>query len=174
MQRVLVVICGLPATGKSTIAKIVAERTRTPYLRVDRIEHAIVAWSELSHPLGRVGYAVAYELAKEQLELGSDVIVECVNPIAVTRESWRRTAEEAGAGILEVELVCSDESEHRRRVETRTSDVEGLSKPTWAAVMAREYEPWTRKHLVVDSTRMSAESAAQLITSIASSRRETG
>jgi len=73
--------------------------------------------------------------AREQLELGLDVIVECVNPIAVTRDSWLRTAAEAGAAILEVEVACSDESEHRRRVETRTSDVEGLLKPTWTAVL---------------------------------------
>lgn len=175
VQQVLVVIGGLPATGKSTIAKIVAGKTKTPYLRVDRIEQAIVAWSVLSHPLGPVGYAVAYELVREQLELGLDVIVECVNPIALTRDSWLRTAEEARAAILEVEVACSDESEHRRRVETRPSDIEGLLKPTWAAVLEREYEPWNRKHLVVDSARTSAESAAQLITSqIASIRTETG
>jgi predicted kinase len=167
------VIGGLPATGKSTIAKIVAEQTRTPYLRVDRIEHAIVAWSELSHPLGPVGYAVAYELAREQLELGLDVIVECVNPIALTRDSWLRTAEEAGALILEVEVACSDESEHRRRVETRPSDIEGLLKPTWAAVLEREYEPWNRNHLKVDSATTSADSAAQLITSKIASIRQT-
>jgi hypothetical protein len=46
-------------------------------------------------------------------------------------------------------------------------------KPTWAAVMEREYEPWTRKHLVVDSAKMSAEHAALLIGSkIASARAE--
>jgi len=99
------------------------------------------------------------------VQLGLDVIVECVNPIALTRDSWLRTADEAGAGIVEVEVVCSDESEHRRRVETRTSDVQGLLLPTWAAVVGREYEPWSRKHVVVDSARMTASNAAQLIMS---------
>jgi hypothetical protein len=73
-----------------------------------------------------------------------------------------------------VEVVCSDESEHRRRVETRTSDVEGLTKPTWEAVLERDYEPWTRKHLVVDSARVSSENTAELIKSeIASARRRS-
>jgi hypothetical protein len=117
---------------------------------------------------------VAYELALEQLLLGLDVIVECVNPIAATRDSWLKTAAEAGAAILEVEIVCSDESEHRRRVETRTSDVEGLLKPTWTAVLEREYEPWRREHLVVDSANLSRESAAELIRSkIASARTQS-
>ena len=164
-RPVLLVVGGLPATGKSTIGRILAEQTKTAYLRVDHIEHAIVTWSALSHPLGPAGYAVAYDLAQEQLQLRLDVIVECVNPIALTRDSWSKIAAENSAAILEVEVVCSDESEHRRRVETRTSDVEGLRKPMWSAALEREYEPWRRKHLVVDSARMSAESAARLIES---------
>ena len=37
VQPVLVVIGGLPATGKTTIGRILAAQSRTPYLRVDRI-----------------------------------------------------------------------------------------------------------------------------------------
>ena len=48
-------------------------------------------------------------------------------------------------------------------METRTSDVEGLAKPTWAAVVEREYEPWTRERLVIDSTTTSPENAARAI-----------
>ena len=163
MQHVLVVVGGLPATGKSTIASVVARRTKTPYLRVDRIEQTIVAWSALEQPLGPVGYALAYELAREQLQLGLDVIAECVNPIALTRDAWLDTAAAAGAAIVEIELVCSDEAEHRRRVATRTSDVQGQSKPTWSQITDREYERWSRPHLVVDSAMTSVEDAARLI-----------
>jgi hypothetical protein len=80
-----------------------------------------------------------------------DVIVECVNPLAITRDGWIGTAATASAALIEVEVNCADEAEHRRRVETPTSDVEGLAKPTWRAVVEREYEPWTREHLVIDS-----------------------
>jgi hypothetical protein len=80
---VLVVIAGLPAVGKSTIAALLGAETSTPYLRVDRIEQAIVESSALSHPLGPAGYAVAQALADEQLRLGLDVIVECVNPLSL-------------------------------------------------------------------------------------------
>ncbi|HKX14373.1 MAG TPA: AAA family ATPase [Propionibacteriaceae bacterium] len=163
MGSVLVVIGGLPATGKSTIATALATRTATPYVRVDRIEHAIVAWSPLSHPLGPVGYAIAYELALEQLQLGLDIIVECVNPVAVTRDAWLATATKAGAALIDVEVICADEAEHRHRVETRTSDVEGLPKPTWSAVVEREYEPWTRERLIIDSSTTSPGNAVDMI-----------
>jgi predicted kinase len=172
VQQVLVVVGGLPATGKSTIATVVARRTKAPYLRVDRIEQTIVAWSALTHPLGPVGYAVAYELAREQLRLGLDVIAECVNPIALTRDAWLDIAAGSGAAIVEVEVICSDEVEHRRRVATRTTDVEGLLKPTWSEIMDREYEPWSRPHLLVDSARISVEDAAKLIAARMVSARE--
>jgi predicted kinase len=172
VRQVLVVVGGLPATGKSTIATVVARRTKAPYLRVDRIEQTIVAWSALTHPLGPVGYAVAYELAREQLRLGLDVIAECVNPIALTRDAWLDIAAGSGAAIVEVEVICSDEVEHRRRVATRTTDVEGLLKPTWSEIMDREYEPWSRPHLLVDSARISVEDAAKLIAARMVSARE--
>lgn len=159
----LVVIGGLPATGKSTIAAALATETATPYVRVDLIEQAIVAWSSLSHPVGPVGYAVAHQLALEQLQLGLDLIVECVNPVALTRDAWPGTAAVAGAALVEVEVICSDPSEHRRRVENRASDVDGLVKPTWAEIVDREYEPWSRPRVVVDSATTSVASAGQQI-----------
>jgi predicted kinase len=168
---VLVVVGGLPATGKSTIASALARRTSTPYLRVDRIEQAIVAGSTLSHPLGPVGYAVAHALVREQLELGLAVIVECVNPTALTRDAWVETAKAAGAELVEVEVICSNEDEHKRRAEGRSSDVEGLVKPAWTAILDREYEPWLRRPLVVDSATTSPDSAAQRIASRMASAR---
>jgi predicted kinase len=160
MRPVLVVVGGLPGVGKSTIASLLAERSGTPYLRVDRIEQAIVEWSTLQHPIGPAGYAVAHALATEQLRLGLDVVVECVNPLAVTRDAWPGTASEAGAAVVEVEVVCSDSAEHRRRVQSRPSDVTGLQKPAWTQIMGLEYEPWTRDHLVLDSALLDAGAAA--------------
>lgn len=151
MPSVLVVVGGLPATGKSTVASALAARLTTPYLRVDRIEQAVVAWSSLEHPVGAVGYAVAHQIAAEQLALGLDVIVECVNPTGVTRDGWVATARAADSAAVEVELTCSDAAVHRRRVETRMSDVDGLVKPTWSQVVEREYQPWERPHLTLDT-----------------------
>jgi predicted kinase len=172
---VLVVIGGLPATGKSTIAERLARLVRAPYLRVDRIEQAVVAYSALEHPIGAAGYAVAHALAGEQLGLGLDVIVECVNPLAVTRDGWAATATGAGAAIIDVEVICSDLGEHRRRAEARASDVEGLVKPTWQQIQDREYDPWSRPRLVVDSATTSPDDAARCVaTAVAAARSACG
>lgn len=65
--------------------------------------------------------------------------------------------------VVEVEVVCSDPVEHRRRAESRVLDVPGLANPTWDAIVAREYEQWTRDRLVVDTATVDADEAVQLV-----------
>ena len=91
------------------------------------------------------------------------MLVECVNPTAVTREAWVGTASAASAALLEVEVTCSDQHEHQRRLATRGTDVDGLVKPTWRAVAAREYEPWSRPRLLVDTAVTTPDEAATQI-----------
>ncbi|EOD63002.1 AAA family ATPase [Amycolatopsis vancoresmycina] len=151
MSPLLIVLGGLPATGKTTVATDLARRTGFAFLRVDTIEQAILRTGPLGPPLGPVGYVVAREVAADVLGTGVSVIAECVNPLSVTRDAWRATGLGAGARVLEVEIVCSDPAEHRRRAETRDPGVPGLVPPTWAEITAREYEPWNRDRLVVDT-----------------------
>jgi len=160
---VLVVLGGLPATGKSTVAAALVRRTGLTYLRVDRIEQAIVAATALEQPLGPVGYMVAYEVAGEQLAHGVSVVAESVNPLAITRNAWRDVATRHDATLVEVELTCSDQAAHRYRAESRQVDVPGLRLPDWAQITGREYEPWDRDHLVIDTARQTPDEAAATI-----------
>ena len=110
------------------------------HLRIDTIEQAMRNAGQTVG--GPEGYLVARNVARENLRLGLPVIVDAVNPIAYTRELWRNVAAETAARLVEFEVVCSDAAEHRRRVETRSVDVDGLRLPTWQEVLDREYEPW--------------------------------
>lgn len=145
----LIIIGGLPATGKSTLATALGAEFNAVHLRIDTIEQAIVHCGFGAQPLGPVGYDIGYALAADFLRQGVSVIAESVNPLAVTRDAWRAAGD--GFPVIEVEVVCSDPVEHRRRVTGRTSDVEGLIKPSWSAIQDREYEPWDRSPVVVDT-----------------------
>jgi predicted kinase len=160
---ILIVVGGLPATGKSTVASALVRRTGFAYVRVDRIEQAIIGSSELRAPLGPVGYQVAYGVAAEQLRHGISVVAESVNPLGVTRDAWRGVASDASAGLLEVELVCTDLAAHRARVQTREVDIPGLTLPTWRQVLDHDYEPWDHDHLVIDTATQSPASAVETI-----------
>lgn len=102
-------------------------------------------------------------VAEENLRLGRTVVADSVNPLAITRNAWVEVAKRAQALAVEVEVRCSDANEHRRRVETRTGDMPGLRLPTWGEVAEREYHPWDRDHLVIDTAADTAEQAVQTI-----------
>lgn len=98
-------------------------------------------------------------MAVNQLRNGLDVIAESVNPLRMTRDAWRDAARRANAGLVEVDVVCSDQSEHRQRAEQRVLDIVGLTNPTWEQITKREYEAWERDHVVVDTARLSVKAS---------------
>jgi predicted kinase len=157
----LIVFGGLPGTGKTTLAKAVAKKYAAVYLRVDTIEMAIrtaensTTETRTTKPraedTGPVGYVVAYQVAEENLRLGQVVVADSVNPLQITRESWSLVARNAGAQLVEIEVLCSDPDEHRRRIESRPPDLDGLPPLTWANVCAREYETWPTPRIVIDT-----------------------
>jgi predicted kinase len=162
-MAMLIVFAGLPGVGKTTLARALAQRLDATCLRIDAIEQALRATRMLPDDLRDAGYVVAGALAREELGLGRTVVADCVNPIALTRNAWRGVALAARARLAEIEIICSDADEHRRRVETRSVDIPGFSPPTWRQVCARLYEPWDGPHLVIDTAgRAAADSLAEL------------
>jgi hypothetical protein len=89
--------------------------------------------------------------------LGRVIVADSVNDWMVTRDAWRDLGVRVGARVVEVEMVCSDPQEHRRRIETRATDVPGLVATDWAAVMERDYQPWNREHLTIDTAGSSVD-----------------
>ncbi len=85
------------------------------------------------------------------------MVADTVNPLPITRAAWRAVAAGAQVPWVEIEVVCSDPVEHRRRVEHRRSDVAGLRLPTWDDVVQRPYEPRDEAHIVIDTAGQSVE-----------------
>jgi len=153
----LIIFGGLPGTGKTTIARSLARALKAVHLRVDTIEQALRNSGTLKDDVGPAGYMAAYRIAEENLRIGLPVIADSVNPLQVTREAWLAAAQRAGVEAAEVEVICSDEIEHRRRVETRISDIERHMQPTWQDVVDRDYETWQTQPIVVDTATQAVD-----------------
>jgi len=148
-QPALYIFSGLPGTGKSTLAQRLAGKLRCAYLRIDTIEQAIR--DLCSFDVQEEGYRLAYRVAADNLKLGLSVIADSCNPVELTRTAWEHVARDSGARHLNFEILCSDKMEHRARVETRDPNVQGLKLPTWLDVEQREYHPWTKQRIEIDT-----------------------
>lgn len=162
-EAMLIVLGGLPGTGKTTIARELARAIDAVHIRIDSIEQAILESRLSPESADDAGYRVGYAVAEDNLRLGRTVIADSVNPLPITRDSWLRVANRAQVPVVEVEIECTDTGEHRRRVEERFGDLPGLPALTWQDVVDREYQAWRREHLVIDTAGRTVEQCVTLL-----------
>lgn len=157
----LIIFGSAPGTGKATLSRQLADALGAVYLRIDTMDQPIMA--VYSDDIADISYRVAHGIARDNLGLGHTVIADCVNAVNITRDPWRDVGLRVSVPTVEVEIICSDAAEHRRRVETRKADIPGLKLPTWEDVCNRWVEPWPRVPIIIDTAgRTVADCLAEL------------
>jgi predicted kinase len=167
----LYIFSGLPGTGKSTLSQMVARQLNALYLRIDTIEQGLRDLCSID--VQGEGYGLAYRIASDNLRLGVSVVADSCNPIELTRREWEQVAHEAQADHVNIEVICSDSGEHRRRAEARHPEVSGLKLPTWSEIENREYDEWTVGRLIVNTAgRSKIDCARDLLSKLSRLRAE--
>ena len=157
----LFIFGGLPGTGKTELSTYLAQKIGATHLRIDTIEQALRDGGLTL--TGPEGYIIAYRIAADNLRLGLSVVADSVNPLDITRQAWREVATQVGAPFREIEVICSDQTEHRRRVETRKIGIPGFKLPTWQDVVEREYHLWQEEHIVIDTAGQTPEESKRAL-----------
>ena len=161
MNPTLFIFSGLPASGKSTLAKFLAKEYHAVFLRIDTIEQALKDLCNID--VQGEGYELSYKIAEDNLKIGNHVVADSCNPIALTRQAWEDVAKKNDSLFINIEIKCSDKEEHKKRVETRNCEIKGLKLPTWQEIENREYHPWENGRIVIDTANKSAgESCKEL------------
>jgi predicted kinase len=153
----LYILSGLPGAGKTTMAQMLGRELGVMHLRIDTIEQGLRDLFNLE--IEGEGYRLAYRIAKDNLSLGLSVIADSVNPWKMTRNEWQLVASSVGVTFLNIEIICSDMTEHRRRIEARKSDILRLNLPTWKDVIERDYHDWEGERVCLDTAGKSIEEA---------------
>jgi YegS/Rv2252/BmrU family lipid kinase len=154
-QRTLVLLCGLPGTGKSYLASQLAARVPLVVVSSDQVRHCIFPEPQHTGEEHAVVHGTCRALAEELLNEGYSVLVDATNLRHRHRERYYRLAEACGARLMIVQTTASPEVV-RARLEGRK---EGLledfgSRADWEVyrMYAGQLEPIRRPHRVVDTS----------------------
>jgi predicted kinase len=153
----LVLICGIPGSGKTTIGNIIASRLeRCVHVETDAIR-AMVGTADYSWTESRFVYSGAVSVSEEALGHNYDVVLDATFP----REEFRREAlsrlAELSPGPLVVWVKCDPLVAYQRN----SRRVEKVPLESFTRI-CRSFEP-PRGALVVDSQAMAPGVAAEKI-----------
>jgi predicted kinase len=166
-----VLVTGPPGTGKSTLAEAAAGPLGAPVLSWDwamaalqpvaPIQAAIERLDHVGHR--RVGWAILWSLATEQLRRGRTVVLDGVAR-QIEADETRSVAAAAGARCLVVVTSCADRALHRQRVEGRAREIPGWYEVDWddVAGFLDRWEPPVGADLYLDTSSPFEACAASL------------
>ncbi|WP_424015790.1 AAA family ATPase [Halorubrum xinjiangense] len=155
----LVVVCGLPGVGKSTVAERVAAHVDGRIRRTDVIRKELFDDPEYTDAETEAVYAELLARAREDVDAGDAVVLDATFADARFRADARETAAAAGAEFDLVEVAC-DEAVVERRIERR----DGISDADFEIHLHFKelFDEVASDHVVVDNSGTEAETFAQV------------
>lgn len=153
-QNTVIVLSGLPGTGKTRLAEGLARRLGISVFSVAWVLGALAPFGMLERrDRGPIAYALVTALVEHQLRLGQSAIVDGMVGANEVRRRLRELAQVHGAAFRVIECVCSDPAVHRERIEARHDPVPGWPDPGWDHVVEvrQRYEPWAEERSILDS-----------------------
>lgn len=137
----LVIVCGLPGTGKSFVAKAVAERINARLLQTDAIRKEMFAKPEYTKEEKMKVYREMFARAKNSKE---NIVLDAVFPY----EELRKTASSISENAVIIETRCSEKTASKR-----LSGKRHLSDADFQVYRKTksEFESLTGRHFIVNT-----------------------
>ena len=166
-------LVGAPASGKSTLARAVAERVAAVVLQSDGVRKELFARPQYTPAEHRRVFAVVQRRVQRALVAGRGVVLDATNLEERHRRVFYRLAAAMGVPLLVVRLAIP-ENEALRRLDARQSerDPADLSDADVAVyrLLAPRLEPIGRPHWVLNGTARPALLADLVLRQLASVR----
>ncbi|WP_123619369.1 AAA family ATPase [Halorubrum sp. CSM-61] len=155
----LVVVCGLPGVGKTTVAERVADHVDGEILRTDVIRKELFDDPEYTDAETEAVYAELVDRARDRVVGGSAVVLDATFADARFRADAREVGERVAGGFALVEVEC-DEPVVERRIERR----DGISDADFEVHLHFKelFDRIETDHVVVDNSGDQAETFAQV------------
>ena len=166
MTAKLIVLSGLPGTGKTEVAESLAASLRVPVFSKDWLEASLLQSGVVPREqLGMIGYTLLTTLARRQLALRQSAVLDSVASTTSIRATWRKLAQEFEASWLVIECICSDSEIHRQRLGQRQRGIPGWPELEWSEVerVQSYFAPWNEERLILDSVTPISENVARAV-----------
>ena len=148
----LVILCGLPGTGKSHFARELARRAPFVWLNSDRTRKLLVDRPSYSRREHRRVFSAMHVLTKGYLRDGYSVVFDATNLNENVRRPLYESANEVGVEPLIIRFTAPSDLVHRRLINRAEGVGEASqSDATWEVYsrMAVADQPVPRPHLLV-------------------------
>ena len=168
----LVVVSGLPGTGKSYFARRLVERLPAVILESDRLRKALFPKPGYSAGESRQLFRAAYILVERLLRQAVPVVFDATNLSEHYRERLYRIAERLGVKLVVVRVEAPPELVHQR-LQERRSDAGNRSDADWSVYqrLKPEVDKIRRRHYVVDTSRDITPVISKIVREIRSLKR---
>lgn len=147
---VLVVVCGLPGVGKSTVAAEVADRVDGRRLRTDVVRKEILPDPQYTPEETGMVYGELFRRAYEVVGAGTSVVLDGTFKNRTFRRRAAALAEELGVEFLLFHVVCETEVV-RERIAAREGDVSDADFEVHTT-LREQFEPIEVDHVTVDNS----------------------
>jgi predicted kinase len=156
----LVVVCGLPGVGKTTVAEDIAERVDGQLLRTDVIRKEIIPDPDYTEEESRMVYAELFERARETITDGNAAVLDGTFKDATNRDRAMELCESLDVGFRLVKVECAEDVV-RERIRSREDDASDADFEVHAMYRDR-FEPISVEHLTVDNSDGIEETTRQV------------
>jgi predicted kinase len=119
----LVLMCGMAFSGKSTFARALAAAIQATTISLDEINERRGLWGGEGIPLEewQQTHEIATAEVRAGLGAGRTVVIDDTSSPRFLRDGWRSLAEQAGVGFALVYLDVDPDTIRRRRADNRIS-----------------------------------------------------
>jgi len=149
----LVIVCGLPGTGKTTLAREVAKNIPAVHISSDAIRMMLLSKRTYSEKEKEGVYEVMFNKAEELLTAGRSVVLDATFYKKSLREKARAIAEKTKSKFFLVECTTPEGLLRERMVARKKSESESEADFEVYKKIKKIFEPIKDKHLIVDTSQ---------------------
>jgi len=150
----LVLVCGLPATGKSTVSRNIAKKLKATILSTDIIRKQLFSNPTYAGEEKKLIYKTMFLIVEYLLRSDRNVVMDGTFYKSSLRHQVYNISKKTGTRIAIIECRAQNNNIKRRmnRRSKRKNDPSDANYNIYTKIQ-KEFEPIKRKHLVLDTSK---------------------